>query len=140
MANSRIKEFEIIAPEPLQTKVEGKTLLLAPPPIGKHKELLKSHRLAMEAEEKGAEDVGAESMIEFILIGVAEKKPDGEKISLEREWVESLPLPVCMQLFQRLAEMLTVPSGEAKTPAAAPPTGGKSTTSSSTNTAGLSTG
>ena len=141
MANSRVKEFEIIAPEPLQAKVEGKILLLAPPPVGKHKELLKSHRLAMEAETKGAEDVGAESMIEFILLGVSEMKPDGSKTPLEREWVENLSLPVCMQLFSKLAEMLTVPSGEAKAPVAdAPPTGGKSMTCSSMNTAGLATG
>jgi hypothetical protein len=142
MANSRVKEFDIIVPEPLRTKVNGKTLVLAPPAIGKHKELLKSHRLAMEAEEKGAEDVGAESMIEFILLGVTELKSDGSHAPLEREWVENLSLPVCMQIFSKLAEMLSVntSSGEVKTPAAVPPTGAKSSTSSNTSTAGLATG
>lgn len=124
MAKNGKYDFDVIVAEPMRTKVGGKTLLLAPPPIGKHKELLKSHRLAMEAEEKGAEDVGAESMIEFILLGVKEVKDDGSKVALEREWVEDLSLPICMQIFQKLAEMLNPQSGEAKAPAVSPPAGG----------------
>jgi hypothetical protein len=144
MAHSRVKEFDVIAPEPLQTKVEGKTLLLSPPPIGKHKELLKSHRLAMEAEQKGADDVGAESMIEFILLGVSEVKSDGTKVPLEREWVESLSLPVCMQLFSKLAGLLQVTEpGEEKAPAEKKlkltPAGEKSSTYSNPSTAGAET-